>query len=295
MDGNVRVYSRGTSVKTDEPVLKTQNFHHIIDELRHVPNGTVLDGEMIVDYKTALEAGFKGSRSHTVISVTGATPENARIWQEKHGYLHYVLFDCLAFDGFDITSWGYEKRYNLLEEVYRARNVEMIDHVELAFCYSAELLKRQLMDHVVANGGEGIILKDLRSPYLEGLRKKAWIKVKKEFEYDVIFMGTKPAAEVSTKVDGTVSATRIAGLAGSIRYGQYVDGTLRELGNVSGFNDAQRRLITENEEECVRNKQVFVVRAFGRETSGALYLPRFIRWREDKPAEECVWDKDHEE
>jgi len=164
--------------------------------------------------------------------------------------------------------------------------------------FPGEDFKRHLYDSVVKRGGEGIILKDLTAPYYPGKRNKSWVKVKKERDFDVVFMGITEAEKVTVKSDGTESAAKYAGQAGAIRFGQYVtkkdggifDGipVLTEIGQTSGFDDAFRLDITKNATVYTAEKRVFQVRANEQFESGALRHPRFIQWRPDKQAADCL-------
>jgi len=283
LDGSVKIYSKHTSVKTNTFTDKTGQLLHLADFVTQwMPPGTVLDGEVTAPPNLQKAFGEDKSRSSVVTHITGALEEKARFIQLLHGHLEYEVFDLLAYKGEELLNQPYEDRFEKLFDL------DFGLYMHLARLESG-VNKKILYEEVVASGGEGIILKDMRSPYLEGQRKKAWIKVKKDREYDVVFMGVKWAEEESIKKgDLTPTRTRIAGQIGSIIYGQYRNGKLVELGNVSGLNDAERLHITNHWQELIGS--VFTLRAYERSIHGALELPRFIRWRDDKPAEECKWD-----
>lgn len=299
LDGTVCAYSRRTSVQTHLPVDKTAQLRHIVDEFdRQFPNGTVLDGEVVAPGAIRVGGRPQKTSSNLVTRFTGASPEVARQYQEENGYVEYAVFDCLAYDGRELTDRPLSERLNALQHLYMGvpelgedGGFKYIS--ALPFCVGEDR-KRRMYETVIKRGGEGIILKDLHAPYHCGKRHKSWVKVKRERTFDVVFMGIELAKETSTKKSGDVSATRIAGQAGAIRFGQFrtvsplLPPALTELGTVGGFDDATRLDITANADSYTKNHRVFEVRAQEQFESGALRHPRFVQWRDDKVAEDCV-------
>lgn len=297
--GVVKIYSRQISKKTNEPVVKTQNLQHLADEFSSlVPNGTVFDGEVI--------APGTLSSSNLVTRVTGSKPDRALQVQQESGFLEFRAFDCLAYGGTVLTSYPYVERASRLYMTLPPSSV----HRKGKYLYrqlevSTEEGKRHLYQAVIDKGGEGIILKDGNAAYFQGERHKSWIKVKRQRTFDVVFMGVEMAAETSIKKGGTAATkTRIAGQAGAIKYGMivvkpsYMNGMfevpesreLTFLGTVSGFDDAMRADITENYTDYIG--RVFEVTGQEQFNSGAIRHPRFVQWRDDKNADECVFRPD---
>jgi ATP-dependent DNA ligase len=298
--GIVTVYSRRISVKTGKPVDKTLQLNHLAEEFdRIAPNGTVIDGEVVAPGKSAF---------NLVTRVTGSTAERAFELQRDSVYLEYAAFDILALDGKPVILKSYNDREDMLTRLLQSQDsIRFIKQLPIS-----NSGKRTLYDKVIANGGEGVILKDLREPYRPGERHKAWIKVKRQKTFDVVFMGIEDAKEMSVKKGDTeATKSRIAGMAGAIRYGQFkpfhfdakntmldlglvkVDGRneLVELGTVSGFDDAVRADITANAKKYIG--RVFEVAAQAQfPKSGALQNPRFLQWRDDKRAVDCVFRPD---
>jgi ATP-dependent DNA ligase len=293
-NGKVRIYSRQISKKTGFPPDKTLQLQHLAANFSSfVPNGTVIDGEVVAPGKSTF---------NLVTRVTGSKPERA--WQIQHdeGFLLFRAFDMLAYDGRDISKETFGYRFNQLEYTVGYREI-YISTVPMVTGTG----KRKLYDEIIATGGEGIILKDIKAPYEQGVRAKHQVKVKTQRTFDVVFMGIELAkAETVKKGEEVATASRIAGKAGAIKIGQYVDlnmmniedglfgveleRKLIEIGTVSGFDDAVRDDITTNADKYVG--RVLEVKAQARFASGALQNPRFIQWRDDKNAEDCVFNKD---
>jgi len=304
MRGMVRIYSRGTSVKTGLPVDKTNQLLHIAQEaFEHLPYGTILDGE--VCSPAGRRTTFKD-----VTRYTGATEEKSQRLQRVEGYLRFAAFDILAYDGKLIgRNERQDDRLRWLQQVLDPSCFVHIFALETAY---TEQEKREMREKAVEEGWEGLILKDTCAIY-EPKRNKAWIKDKFIEEYDVVFMGVQDArAESVKKGDNYATPTRLAadGLIGAIIFGQYIPVSsitdfsktrgepeliagqsclLTELGRTSGFDDGMRMSITLEADRFARERAVFTIRAqmqYG--DTNALREPRFDRWRPDKSHHECI-------
>ena len=133
-------------------------------------------------------------------------------------------------------------------------------------------------DAVVANGGEGLMLKNLDAIYHSGERKSnIWFKLKKSDTYDVIITGFTQA-----------KAGKFSGLIGAVEYSAYIDGTLTKIGKVSGMSDGTRKSMTDCPETYI--DKVMEVRAQEMLEAGTLKDAYFVRMRPDKMAVECVWE-----
>ena len=237
-----------------------------------------------------------------VTTITGSLPERAREVQEREGFLRFKAFDALAYNGADITAEPYCARDSCL-----CVAVDAGFHINYAPVEWGER-KRHLYVTVIANGGEGIILKNLDAPYYQGERHKSWVKVKKKKTFDVVCLGFEIAKDMTIKKGDTEpTPSRIYGKVGAIVYGQYVleeprktasfeyaldlrtdsKVALKELGTTSGFSDTLR-------EDMTNNPSVYIGRVLECEAqeqfvTGALRHPRFLRWRDDKRAEDCIF------
>lgn len=135
--------------------------------------------------------------------------------------------------------------------------------------------KRERFEQIVANGGEGLVLKRLNSGYRAD-RQKDWLKIKAERFCDCLVTAYQPG---KGKYVGTVGALVLELAKGD----QWVI-----VGTTSGMTDAQRDFF----KKALDEGQEFVVEVkFQNWTSGnRLRHPRFVRIREDKVAEDCTWE-----
>ncbi len=92
------------------------------------------------------------------------------------------LFDCLMADGRSYLDEPYARRWEALERVTGGRWL-----AERAVVTRAEE-GAALMAHSLAAGHEGLMAKDLRSPYEPGGRGKRWLKLKAALTVDCVIV-----------------------------------------------------------------------------------------------------------
>lgn len=292
VDGVLRLTGCRQSVKDGLFVEKTANVPHLSNwpDARIPPvvphktmrflEGCVIDGEMIVPEDFVTGAGGK---SKHVTSIMGSLPDEAVRKQLERGLLRYAVFDLLWAYGEDIRGQALAVRRKLLQEVLAKWNNP---HAFLVPQYTGN--KAPALESIWARDGEGMILKHVDHRYGQHLR---WIKVKMEATADVVIIGYKEPKEVSKKVDGTLSATKYAGtgLIGSIVFGQYVEGQLRQVGSTNGMDEATRAMISKNRDKYTG--AVIEIKHYGREADTLAFRhPQFRRFRNDKNPEACVFN-----
>jgi bifunctional non-homologous end joining protein LigD len=194
-DGTVRLYSRNLLSFADK-------FKTVTDELRGFGHDAVLDGEIVV-----LDAEGK---SHFQLlqkyQKTGA------------GTLAYYAFDLLYLDGEDLRSRPLVQRKKMLTPLLNDNGiVRLSEHV----VEEGDGLFRAATEQ----GLEGIMAKDGASPYYEGLRSKAWLKIKTRRRQEAVIGGfTRPRGSRR-------------GL-GSLVLGVFEDGKFVYVGHAGGgFNE----------------------------------------------------------
>lgn len=186
--------SRNKNVK-GEYTDRWEKLPQIISEMKSLPKNTILLGEIAFDdvTKTSKEVG----------SIMRSLPARALKLQEKSP-LHFFIFDCLMWDGVDLSSQSYKSRF--------IENTKLSDFMSSNFTYT-HLLKTKPMSELVeylkeffAKGGEGVVLVDETQPYHFGKRPaRSSIKIKKQLEeFEALVVA---AIEPTKEYSGTELAT----------------------------------------------------------------------------------------
>jgi bifunctional non-homologous end joining protein LigD len=161
-----------------------------------------------------------------------------QLLQEGSRATSYAVFDCLYKAGRDLRNEPLTAR--------RAAAESVIDNMK------ALMISRRLPDNGVdaykiakKKGYEGIVAKDLSSPYIEG-RSTKWLKVKVHQEEEMVIGGyTKP--EGSRRYFG------------ALLLGAYEDGKLRYVGKVgTGFNENTLASLYRKFKSLAQSKPAFV-------------------------------------
>lgn len=317
-DGKVRFLSRqeqkvnGKGIGT--PVEKTGNVPHLVEWFSWIPDGTVLDGEIIT---------HELCTSREVTRIMGCQPEKAVARQLEEGYVTFMIYDMPFYSGHNITGKPWIVRRKAMEKLLNSHTGFANSKVKLsAVAYD---FKEETYLTIVEQGGEGVILKNVNSFYEASLDPKkihkpkdTWYKVKKYDTYDVVIMGyTEPTKEYTGKEletwqywespDGHPSLKQnfavedlidhgfkpvtkhyFNGWIGAILFGQYNKaGELVEIGQTGGISDDMKHEITLNQDAYIG--RVIEVGAMRQEPdSFALTHPRFLHFRDDKEPEQCL-------
>jgi len=281
--------STNKSVKTGLPGECGLNVPQLTDDLRifQLMDYTVLDGELVVP----------GYDFESVQTITGSLPENAIAWQEEHEYAVLRVFDMLFYNGKDLRDLGLLQRKDFMFGLLASAQFEFVEDIPSVVGTDHE----EWFNKVVADGGEGLILKD---PY--GKYGKGWTKWKKVEHYDVVVMGF------------TEGTKKYRDMFGAVIFGAYVDGKLQQFGKCSGMEDGIVSWygpdgvtpVKPNSEGCrlipsqdiqpdgsrawfhVMREEligtVVEVKCNGLTKHGNLRHPQFHRVRPDKGAEQCL-------
>jgi len=272
------VWSRGEELVTD----KFPEYHPLAELL---PNGTVLDGE-ILPFADGKPLSFNVLQTRIGRkNITKKILESAPI--------SLMVYDILEFEGKDIRKKTMEERRKILEDLIiglPANNIIMLSEtLEFATWEAAAAERENSRLHL----SEGFMLKRKNAEYKIGRKKGDWWKWKVE-----------PL---------TIDAVMIYAQQGSGRRANlYTDYTFAVWDNeklvpftkaYSGLTDAEFRQITswvrKNTLErfgpvrSVKPTHVFEIAFEGinkstRHKSGvALRFPRMLRWRKDKPVKEA--------
>lgn len=282
--GQAFLWSRGEE-------LLNEAFPELIDAAASLPDGTVLDGEVLVWLP---EAPCPSPFNALQRRLGRRRPGRALLQQAPALFMAY---DLLEQDGGDRRSAPLQERRRRLEGLAAGwpatPRLRLSPRLNPADGDALEALRHQA--HVVA--AEGLMLKSLASPYLAGRRRGHWWKHKRDpFRLDAVLLYAQPGSG------------RRANLHSDCTFGlwertpQPGDGSrlVSFAKAYSGLDDREleeldrwiRRHTTERfgPVRAVQPELVFELAFEGlqpskRHRSGlAVRFPRISRWRRDKPA-----------
>lgn len=189
------------------------------------------------------------------------------------GDVVYKCWDVLRLNGKWTVQLSWEKRQALLRQA-------MQQMIKLPWMQPVEwgTNPAALLKAVRARQGEGLIRKQRSLPY--GVR---WAKVKGEETFDVVVTGFEMSTEGKYAKEGWIKG---------IKFGQYIKGRgglliMKDCGQTSGITEEMRAEVTAFREKIIG--RVMEVGCQLRLPSGKLRHPKFLRWRDDKNAKDCVF------
>jgi ATP-dependent DNA ligase len=276
-------------VDGEEAFLQSRNGRPLgryFPELVFPPGRYVLDGEIVVrDAEGREDFDALQQRIHPAASrielLSGQTPAT------------FVAFDLLAQDD---EAWMarpfYERRVGL-ESLAGRQEFGNVPVDLMRMVPTAPEAARWLRD------AEGVIAKEREAPYRPGERK-GMVKVKRVRTIDAVVVGWRPGKE-----EGTV---------GALILGLYDGDDLRVVGHCSGLTASEKRRLVGflapyetgergsgdasrwtagRELEWISVRPELVVEIdFDHVSSGRIrHGAKLRRWREDKPARECVYEQ----
>jgi DNA ligase D-like protein (predicted ligase) len=205
-EGKARLQSRKL---TDSTI----RYPEIQEALLQLPGEGVLDGEIIVlkDGKPSFESVLEREQIRTA--------EKALLRARRQPAI-YMVFDVLYLGGRRLMDAPLVKRREMLSGFLNRNEtgfiVESTFILERGTDYYREAMNREL---------EGIMAKELESPYVPGKRTDHWIKIKAKNMLDCVVLGTviEPAS----------------GRVRSLVLGTYREGLLIWMGNVGSGLDAR--------------------------------------------------------
>lgn len=224
---------------------------------------TVLDGEVMPP---------EGVSFHETAGYMNVSPEDAAEQIKKFGLPRYRAFDILFANGVDLREHSYLERRDVLKTV-----MERIANPLITMVQSGPATQ-STFDSIVEAGGEGVILKNIFAAYGES---GSWVKVKREATLDVVVTGFTDAKFGKTgKYHGQIGAVKVS---------VYLrDGTLVEVGQVSGMDDSTRIAMTANQSKWIGTVIEITAQEFGRER---LLHPRYGRERPDASPRDATYEK----
>lgn len=192
-----------------------------------------------------------------------------------NGYRRMFVFDVAQLNGrphgdtLEGRRWWLEELWPCLPPDVRKLLV-LTEQWESGFWHHAQ--------KIVADGGEGMVLKRLDSRYQAGRNNcPDWRKCKKHVEDDFVAMG--------------VSIGEKTGVVTSLKVGKYIGGVLKQV-MLAGLSKEMEalRAVGKLTDENVRGG-VVVVRGFEQFRSGAIRSGGIVGlFRGDKDAVDCTWE-----
>lgn len=192
-----RAFSKRISKKTNWYNENSDQVPHIRDLALPELQGTILDGEMVW-----------GKDSTECQSVMGALPSTAINNQAiNNKFACLTCFDILYYKHVNIQKMPLIKRKQYLHSVIafiqKKYNIDFINESDIfALRSNFKALTEQSVGRVkkiysfndffisyTETGGEGIIVKDLNAPYMQGKHSPYYTKLKKHSTWDCLIIG----------------------------------------------------------------------------------------------------------
>ncbi|GGB35600.1 putative DNA ligase [Flexivirga endophytica] len=273
----------------DEVRLFTRSLEDITDRLPEVveivrslrAHTVVLDGEAI-----ALDPDGRPLPFQVTSARTGSSADPQRLREQTP--VTPKFFDVLHLEGADLIDRPLRERCRRLAQL--VPDQWLVERAAVA----DEAQAREFFAQRVAGGDEGVVVKDLDSPYAAGRRGAGWVKVKPRHTLDLVVLAVE------------WGSGRRKGFLSNIHLGARdpETGGLVMLGKTfKGMTDEMLRWQTERFTELatdrgdwvvhVRPEQVVEIAFDGLQRSSrypgglALRFARVIRYRDDKTAEEA--------
>jgi DNA ligase-1 len=273
--GGVHLWSRGEE-------LITHRFPEITAAATRLPDGTVLDGEVLA---------FRDDRPLPFSALQQRIGRQKQVAQMARAVpVVFMTYDLLEEDGTDIRQRPLDERRARLESLLPTAGVLRMSPAVEAPHWEALAARRA---NSRALGVEGLMLKRRSSPYGVGRRKGEWWKWKVDpYTIDAVLIYAQPGSG------------KRASLLTDYTFGVWHEGALVPIAKAySGLSndeiaDMDRWIRRHTRERFGPVRHVDPVHVFelgfeglaesSRHRSGiAVRFPRMLRWRRDKKAEEA--------
>ncbi|MEW1957024.1 ATP-dependent DNA ligase [Kineococcus sp. NPDC059986] len=281
LDGiRVQVHRREGRVRIATRTLEdiTARLPEVVEVVAALPGGdVVLDGEALALDEDGRPKAFQETASRTAQSSgTVVTP---------------FFFDVLHAGGRDLLDVPLRERLDVLDALVPARH--RVPRLVTADPRAAT----EFAEQAVAAGHEGVVVKDLSSPYAAGRRGGAWVKVKPVHTLDLVVLAVERG---SGRRSGWLSNIHLGArdeeTGGFVMLGKTFKGMTDEV--LAWQTQRFRELATGPADEDayvvrVRPEQVVEIAFDGLQRSTrypgglALRFARVVRYRDDKTAAEA--------
>lgn len=288
-DGNITIYGRGTVQQTlhsDDRMQRVYNDQFPELARRVAPDLALsrFDCEItITDPDTGLE-------NYNILETRVSRKKDVALYADKYPATINV-FDIQTALGQDVTGLPLTERRAILEELELQKYLERSLLMQLA---RTPKEKKALVAAMLAAGSEGVMIKDVDAPYVDGRGK--WFKAKRTHTEDVIVLGISPGQGKFKpyfgklhcyQFDGKGDLEFICDVGGGFNYeqmafirdyfGKYYDKPTSRTEMKSRYH-----LLKE-----VERLMVIEIKHYGIVKKGRRH-PVFVRIRQDKDATECM-------
>jgi DNA ligase 1 len=278
-DGSIRLFSR---------TLKDSSraFPEIVEALLHLPDGIILDGEVIAERDGAVlpfrYLQTRLQRKEVAADLLAEIP------------VAFVVFDILARGSEVLLNEPLKRRRRALAESVPANGVVRIAGATIVEPGAPVERIESLFAAARERGNEGLLFKRPDAPYLAGKRGKWWLKLKRE-------LSTLDVAVVAVEWGHGKRAAVLSDYTFAVRG---ADGRLLTIGKAySGLTDAEIAEMTQwfldhrrgdrDGHRIPVEPRIVIEVAFDviqkstlHESGYALRFPRIVRLRPDKPVSE---------
>jgi len=273
-DSATRIWSRGEE-------LINEAFPEVVEACDRLPEGTVVDGEMLA-WEASADAPLPFLQLQRRL---GRKSPGKKLLQEVPARL--LCFDLLELAGRDIRESPLEERYARLQELVAAvvdPRIQVAPRLPVASWQELASLRSASRDH----RAEGLMLKDLRSAYRVGRPRGVWWKWKIDpmtVDAVLVYAQAGSGRRANLFTDYTFAVWKGEELVPIAK--AYSGLTDDEIAQVDAFvkrNTLERfgpvrqvrpelvfELAFENIQRSTRHKSGVAVR-----------FPRIVRWRQDK-------------
>jgi DNA ligase-1 len=258
----------------------TERLPEVVEVVAAFPAETlVLDGEAI-----ALRPDGRPEPFQITGARTASSRDPAQL-REQTPLTTYV-FDVLHIDGASLLDQPLSARREVLKRLLQPEN-----RVASVVTEDPDVAQR-FFDDQIAAGHEGVVIKDLASPYAAGRRGGSWVKVKPRHTLDLVVLAVERG---SGRRRGTLSNIHLGARSadGFIMLGKTFKGMTDEM--LAWQTTRFTELATEDNGwvVTVRPEQVVEIAFDGLQRSSrypgglALRFARVLRYRDDKSANEA--------
>ena len=275
--GEVFIWSRGED-------LITERFPEIADTASELPDGTVIDGE-ILPWKDGRVLPFTELQRRI-----GRKNLSAKILAEVPVVLQ--CYDLLEFEGRDIRAFDFRTRREFLENLVGSLDSEVFRVTEAVDAASWEHLAER-REESRSLGVEGFMLKHKASPYRVGRHRGDWWKWKIDpFTVDAVLIYAQKGSGKRSNLftDYTFAVWKGNELVPFAKaYSGLTDAEIRKVDRFVRANTIE----TFGPVRSVKPVLVFelafeALQRSTRHKSGvAVRFPRISRWRDDKKIEDA--------